>query len=156
MKRSPFKIEWTAHAYEHKVRSQDWYWAVGIITLSVALAALIFGDIIFGILIIIAAFALTLFINRPPEEVRVVINERGISRDHILYPYESLKAFWINDEHSHPKILLHSQKWFLPLIIVPLGHDVDVEKVENKLLEFLPRHFYKVPWAEEMIEYLGF
>jgi hypothetical protein len=156
MKRPAFNIEWSAHAYEHKERGEDWFWAVGIIAISLAIVAVIFSDIIFGILILISAFALCLFINRPPEDVHVVINERGVTRGHVHYPYETLKAFWVVEEHNHPKILFHSQKWFMPLIIVPLGHKVDVEALEEKLLQSLPRHFYKVPWLEEMLENLGF
>jgi len=58
MPRPKFLIEWDAHEYEHRERSPDWFWAVGIISVSVAVAAVIFGNIIFGILVIIAAFTL--------------------------------------------------------------------------------------------------
>ncbi|MBX4189594.1 hypothetical protein KW785_03320 [Candidatus Parcubacteria bacterium] len=156
MKRASFKIEWDAHAYEHKIRTEDWFWAVGIIAVSVAVASVIFGNIIFGILILVAAFALSLFINRPPEIIHVVVDERGITKGHIRYPYATLHSFWLEEEHSHPKILLRSQKWFLPLIVVPLGEEVNTEKLEETLLQFLPREFHTVPWVERFLEYLGF
>lgn len=156
MKRPSFKIEWTAHAFEHKIRTEDWFWAVGIIAISVAIASIIFGNIIFGILVIVATFALSLHINRPPHDVHVEVNERGIKKDNIFYPYESLHSFWIEEEHSHPKILLRSHKWFIPLIVVPLGEKVNVEELEGRLLEFLPRHFYNLPFVERLLEHLGF
>ena len=131
MKRATFKFEWEAHAYEHKIRTQDWFWAVGIIAVSIAIAAIIFGNIIFGILILVSAFALSLYINRPPEIIHVVVDERGIQKGHIFYPYENLHSFWIDEESSHQKILIRSEKWFLPLIIVPLGEKVDTEKLES-------------------------
>ncbi len=156
MKRASFKIEWTAHAYEHKIRTEDWFWAVGIVALSVAIAAVIFGNIIFGILILVSAFALSLFINRPPEIINVAVDERGITKGNIRYPYNTLHSFWIEEDHSHPKILLRSHKWFLPLIVVPLGEKVDTIHLEETLLQFLPREYHHVPWAERFLEYLGF
>ena len=52
MPQPSFKIEWDAHEYEHKERNRDWFWAVGIISVSLAVVAVIFGNIIFAILIL--------------------------------------------------------------------------------------------------------
>src|SRR3989344_5061101 len=90
MPQPSFKIEWDAHEYEHKERSPDWFWAVGIISVSVAIASVIFGNIIFAILVIISAFSLSLFINRPPENAHMVIDERGITKNRTHYPYSTL------------------------------------------------------------------
>ena len=49
MPQPTFKIEWDAHEYEHKERSADWFWAVGIISVSMAVAAIIFGIFFFHI-----------------------------------------------------------------------------------------------------------
>lgn len=152
----PFRIEWDAHEYEHKERSQDWFWAVGIISVAIAAVAAIFGNIIFGIFILTAVFALAIFINRPPETVHVIIDERGITKDKIHYPYSSLKTFWIDLEHSHPKILLGSEKLLMPLIIVPLGEEVDPESIHDALSEFIEEEYHSLPFVEKIIEYLGF
>lgn len=156
MARRTFAIEWDAHVYEHKVRSQDWFWAVGIVAVAIAIAAIIIGDVIFAILILVSAFALCVFINRPPEVIHVVVNEKGIAKGHLMYPYSTLHAFWIDEENSHKKILLRSKKWFLPLIVIPLGEHTDIERLEETLLEYLPREFHTTPWLEKFLEYLGF
>lgn len=155
-KPAPFKIEWYAHEYEHKERSQDWFWSVGIITIAIAIATVIFGNVIFAIFILTAVFSLALFINRPPEDVHVVINERGISRDRIHYPYSTLRSFWIDIEHSHPKILLSSEKIFMPLIVVPLAEGVDVEELNEVLSQFLEEQYHTLPLPERLLEFLGF
>lgn len=155
-KRTPFKIEWTAHEYEYKERSQDWFWAVGIVAISIAVASVIFGNIIFGILVIIAAFALTLFINREPETVSVTVNEFGVTKGRVHYPYETLHSFWIELEHSHPKIMLRSEKFFMPLIIIPLSEDADVDKIHDTLSEFISEEHHAPPLVERLLEYLGF
>ena len=156
MPQSSFKLEWDAHEYEHKVRSQDWFWAVGIIAVSIAIAAVIFGNIIFGILILISAFALSLFASRPPSTIHAVIDEKGIARGRVRYPYSTLGSFWIDTEHPHKKIILRSEKMFMPLIIVPLGENVDVDQLHEKLSLSLPEEFHSLPFVEKILEYLGF
>ncbi|PIQ66548.1 MAG: hypothetical protein COV96_00870 [Candidatus Zambryskibacteria bacterium CG11_big_fil_rev_8_21_14_0_20_42_18] len=156
MPRPKFLIEWDAHEYEHRERSPDWFWAVGIISVSVAVAAVIFGNIIFGILVIIAAFTLSLFAQRPPSTLHVVVDERGVTRGRVHYPFQTLKSFWIDMEHPHKKIILRSEKMFMPLIIVPLGDETDVEKLHESLSLFLSEEFHTLPFVEKILEYLGF
>ena len=156
MARPTFKIEWDAHEYEHKERSPDWFWAVGIISVSVAIASVIFDNIIFGLLVIIGAFTLSLFAKRPPSTLHVVVDEKGITRGKIRYPHSTLASFWIDTEHPHKKIILKSEKMFMPLIIVPLGDGVDVEELHDKLLISLHEEFHDLPFVEKLLEYLGF
>ena len=156
MTKQTFKIEWDAHVYEHKQRSSDWFWAVGIVVASVAIASIILGNIIFAILIIVASFALSLFINRPPETIHNIIDENGVTRSNIRYPYDTLHSFWIDEEHSHKKILLRSKKTFMPLIIVPLGEGSDAENLHEVLVARLEEKYYSLPFVEKLLEYLGF
>lgn len=156
MKTNAFKIEWEAYEYEHKERGSDWFWAVGIITLSVAVASIIFSNIIFAILIILSAFSLSLFINRPPETIHASVDERGVTRGNVLYTYGSLHSFWIDIEHPHQKIIFRSKKLLMPLIIVPLGENIDPDRLEKTLSRFLPIEYQRLPLVEYLLEYLGF
>lgn len=129
---------------------------MGIITISVAIVATILGNVIFAILIILAAFSLSLFINRPPENVHVIVDEKGITKDKIHYPYSTLESFWIDEDHPHKKIILRSQKLLMPLIIVPIGEEVDVEKLHSVLTVSLKEEYHSLPFVEQLLEYLGF
>ena len=154
-KLTPFRIEWEAHQYEYKERSPDWFWAAGIITVAIAVTAVIFHNIIFAILVLVAAFSLALFINREPETVEVVLDERGVTRGKIRYPYETLHSFWIDPDHNHPRIYLRSKKSYLTLIIVPLG-DTDPEEVAQALSAHLEEEHHAPPLVERLLELLGF
>ena len=156
MARPSFNIEWEAHEYEHKERSSDWFWAVGIISVAIAVVSFILGNVIFGILVIIAAFALSIFANRPPAVVDVSINERGITRGKIHYPYQTLESFWIDTEHPEKKIILKSQKMFMPLIVIPLGEGVDIDDLHEVLSQFLKEEYHSLPIIEKLLDYLGF
>ena len=156
MQRPSFKMEWDAHEYEHKERSPDWFWAVGIISVSATIAAVIFGNIILGILVLIGAFTLSLFASRPPHSLHVVVDEKGVTRGRVRYPYPTLQSFWIDTEHPHKKIILRSEKLFMPLGVVPLGDEVNVEQLHENLSLFLPEEFHSLPFIERILEYLGF
>jgi hypothetical protein len=155
-KRAPFKIEWDAHEYEHKERSADWFWAVGIITAAIVLVSVILGNIIFAILIAVSAFALSLFINRHPENVHVIIDEKGVALASVLYPHSTLESFWIDLDHPHKKIILRSKKTLMPLIVVPLADQVDIERVHRLLSRFITEEPHALPFVEKVLEYLGF
>ena len=156
MARAVFNIEWDAHEYEHKERTDDWFWAAGIISVAVAVTSIIFGNIIFAILVIVSVFALALFINRPPETIHVVIDERGITRGKIHYPYSTLESYWIDTEHPHKKIILKSEKLLMPLIIVPLDDETNPEELDEVLSRSLRQEFHSLPFVERVLEYLGF
>ncbi|MES2213854.1 MAG: hypothetical protein V4465_00470 [Patescibacteria group bacterium] len=156
MARQTFIIEWDAHEYEHKERSEDWFWAVGIITVAVAVASIVLGNYIFAVLVLLSAFSLALFINRLPDHVHIVVDEEGVSKENVKYLYSTLRSFWIDTDHPHKKIILRSKKMFMPLIIVPLGENIDWERLEKTLLRFLPAEYHKLPFAEVVLEYLGF
>jgi hypothetical protein len=156
MPRQTFKIEWDAHEYEHKERTPDWFWAMGIITFSLAVVAIILGNIIFGILILLAAFSLSLFINRPPENIHILVDERGITKDKIHYPYSTLESFWIDEDHPHKKIIIRSKKLLMPLIIIPIGDDLNLDKLHETLLMYMHEEYHALPFVEKILEYLGF
>ena len=155
-KQSAFKIEWDAHEYEHKERGSDWFWAVGIIVVAIAIVSVIFGNIIFSILILVGAFSLSLFANRPPTTLHIVVDEFGIARGRIRYPYSTLVSFWIDTDHPHKKIILRSERLLMPLIIVPLGDEVDIDSLHDNLSQFLQEEFHSLPFVERMLEYFGF
>lgn len=151
-----FIIEWDAREYEHKERSADWFWAVWIVVFAIVTVSVIFGNVIFAILILIATFTLSLFINREPDNIHVIVDEKGITKGRLHYPYQSLHSFWIDNEHPHKKILLRSRKSFLPLIIVPLGEEIDTERLARKLTHYLDEGYQSLPFLERVLEYLGF
>lgn len=153
--RTPFRIEWEAHQYEYKERSPDWFWAVAIVTVAVAVTSIIFGNVIFAILVLVGVFSLMLFVNREPDVVEVRIDERGVTRGKVHYPYETLRSFWVDPDHSHPRIYLRSAKSFLPLILVPLGN-ADPERVSDALARTLEEEHHAPPFVERLLEHLGF
>jgi hypothetical protein len=149
-------IRWGGHEYSYSEKSVDWYWAVGIVALSGAVAAILLGNFLFGILILIGAFTLSLFAARKPNTVTFEINRRGILIDKKLFPYNTLDSFWIHEDTHHATLLVRSQKAMMPLIMIPLSEPVDAEIVHLSLSRFLEEEEHDMPISHRLVEYFGF
>lgn len=148
-------ISWEAPDHLYTDKSNDWYWSVGIITITAAALAFIFNNIIFGIFIVVAAFALIVHASKKPKIVRCEINDRGIVLDNILYPFLSLESFWIDAHDEPPRILVRSHKTFMPFITIYI-EEVDPEKVREILLNYIAETEHHEPLAQKLLEKFGF
>jgi hypothetical protein len=148
-------LKWQAPEYHHYQRGADWFWAVGIITISIVVLAFFFDNALFGILILLSAIILIVFVVRTPKDVDYEINKRGIIVDKILHPYFTLESFWIETRENEPKIILKSKKMVMPFIIIPLHND-SVDEVNSVLCEFLDEKEMHEPASHKIMDYLGF
>src|SRR3989344_8977345 len=99
-------IRWSAYEHEHIERSGDWFWALGIIAVSAALTSILFGNVLFAILILVAAFVLNLIARQPPALHDFEISDRGIRVSGELHSYEEILAFWVETETGDQPLLL--------------------------------------------------
>ena len=148
-------ITWTAPEYMHTHKSADWYWIVGIISVTLAVISILLGDILFGIFILVGAFTLSLYASRPPKLVEVKVSDKGVQIDAILYPYSTLESFWIEEKELHPRILLKSERRLAPYIIVLLG-EVHPDDIREVLGTYLHEVHHSEPFLEKLLIWLGF
>jgi len=148
-------ISWDAPEHIHIEKNNDWYWAVGIITITAAVLAIIFNNLIFAILILVSAFALTVHAAKKPRIFHYEINDRGIMVNDILYPFLSLESFWISAYENPPKVLVKSHKTFMPYLSIYI-EEVDPEKVRDILLNYIAETEHQEPISQKILENLGF
>ncbi|MCH7529591.1 hypothetical protein IIB50_00515 [Patescibacteria group bacterium] len=155
MQRPP--IQWNAFEYEHKERTVDWFWALGIVALAGTIAAFMLSNILFGVLIVIGSFTLALFANRHPDLIQFKINERGVVIGDTLYPYKTLDSFWISDEYKNidPKLIIKSKKVFMPYLIIPLA-DADCQAIHDYINKYLEEKEHNEPLSHKILELFGF
>ena len=148
-------ISWQTIEYLHTEKTTDWYWIVAIITVSITLISIIFGNLIFGILIIVSSFTLTLFASRKPESMEVEISNTGVRVGKTIYSYAHLSSFWIETREANPRVLLKSNKIFMPFVVIFL-EDMDHEKIRTTLSQYLPEEEHREPLLEKLLIYFGF
>ncbi len=148
-------LSWEAPEYHHYERSNDWFWAVGLITISVAALAFIYDNALFGILIILSAIILIAYVRREPEMVQYELNQRGVMINNDLHPYLTLESFWMETRSGEPKLILKSKRSVLPYITIPV-HDESADDVADFLREFIEEKEMREPTSHKVMEYLGF
>ncbi len=147
----------TTLEYYHHHKPADWYWTVGIIAISLAILSIIFNNILLSILIALGTFTLMVYASRPPQEHNVEIAESGITVGKYRYPYSNLQSFWIEHD-AHPRLLIKTNRTFIPHIIVPVDILTETEKDEIRgfLRTKMPEQEQHEPLLEQVMEYIGF
>ncbi|MEQ1500278.1 MAG: hypothetical protein ABL917_02825 [Parcubacteria group bacterium] len=149
------KISWQTHEYHHTEKTSDWYWIVGIVTVSIAIIAIILNNIIFALLIIVSSITLSLFASKKPEIIDVNIDNSGITINKTRYPYSHLDSFWVELTHFRPRIILKSKKLLMPYIVIFI-EEVEPEEIRSVLSSKLEEVEHHEPFLEKLLIYLGF
>jgi hypothetical protein len=135
-------LEWHSPEHHFDRKTNDWYWMLGIICLGASVLAFYFGNFLFGVFIIIAGVTVGMLSYKETKTVLIKVTTKGIIFGNFLYPWVSFRSFWIEDEHVHGnRILMRSANSYMPLTIIPVNEEVDLNEVRDVLLEFLPEEF---------------
>ncbi|MDE1975572.1 MAG: hypothetical protein KGI49_03645 [Patescibacteria group bacterium] len=148
-------ISWSAPSHLYTEKRSDWYWTVGIITLAIATVCFMFGEIITGIFVIVAALALALLASKPPAKVRYEINDRGLAAGDVLYPFLTLDSFCVPHDEFPPRLLIKSRKLFMPLMVIYID-EVDPEDIREVMLRYIAETEHHEPLLKRLLEWLGF
>ena len=149
-------IAWEAPAHNHIEKNSDWFWILGILSISVGTASFFFGNYLFAILIVLAAAVAAILANREPRIIEFVVSNRGIRIDETLYPYSTLDAYYIDeDDPMGPQLLVRSKKVFMHLIVCPIPEE-SIEDIEDILELRLPEELLEEPLSTKLLEIVGF
>jgi len=146
-------LEWVAPTHLRAERTNDWFWALGIVAVFGSIAAVLLGNILFAAIILLATVMLGVTAMREPRECSVQLNPQGIVIDSELYPYRSIHSFWV-DEREHlaaPKLFLATSGIVHPHITVILKSHEDADAVRNYLHQFIEEdegHTFGTMFAE--------
>ncbi len=155
------KLTWSALEYEEKERSKDWFWALGVIIVTSSIAAIIFENYFFAALLILAGILLGFYARKKPEILNYELNPGGLVIHNRLYPYDNIKAFWVQADFSptpavRPMLFIHSERAFMPVISIP----IHIDNAEDIHAIFTALNIAEVEMrehpSEKIMEALGF
>jgi hypothetical protein len=147
-------LRWQAYEHEHVERGSDWFWALGIIAVSASLTSILFANVLFALLIVVAAGTIALIAQHPPQLHDFEITEKGIRTGHMMHPFEDIISFWVEEE-GEPTLLIDTVAFMAPNLVIPLG-DMDPNTVRAFLLERVEEVPMKEPLAHKILEFFGF
>jgi len=152
-------MEWDSYRRELIERSDDWFWALGAISVFTAIVSLILGNILLAIIVGLAGFSIFRHEKRPLQDpsMHVRIDKQGVRLDNELYTYEKIRSFWVegaNDEKP-ATLILHYGRIFVPNIHIPIvGYEpADVREL---MLKYGEEEKHTETFSEVIFETLGF
>ncbi len=150
-------FSWEALEYKDKPLKNDWFWALGIIAVAGSVAAFIYGNFLFGIFILLAAGTVVFFSTVKPKLITYEITTTGIIYEGTFYPFESLHAFWLNEQdESDKKLLVKSERFFVPILTLPYETEEVADKIRELLSGAIAEEPLQEPWGHLIMERLGF
>jgi hypothetical protein len=151
-------IEWQAlEHHHHQEKTPDWFWVVGTIAIAGSILAIYFGNVLFGIIILIGAITAFIQTHAKPKIIRYRITRKGVQIDNMIVPYSTLESFWVIDEEINDRVILKSQKFLMPYIILPFDSiKTDPDEIRNYLLDYLNEEEMDEPLSNKIWEALGF
>lgn len=149
-------LRWTAYEHEFIERSSDWFWALGIVAVSLAVTSILFHNFLFALVVLVGAFALALLANTPPHIAHFEISDKGIRINDDLHRYSEIISFWVEDEHEghRPLLLIDTTKIMAPNLIVPIEH-IEPAAVRAYLKERVEEVHMKEPLPHKILEFFG-
>ncbi len=148
-------LRWNAPEYNHKPKNADWIWGIGLVALAGAVISFILGNYFFGIFIILSGIMLIVFSTIHPKECSFEINKDGIFIDKDLFIYKNIKGFKIRDANPYSKLIIETNKYFLPIYMIPVPHGLE-EEVYTTLLQIIPETEIDETHSSRFMEKIGF
>ncbi|TSC56425.1 MAG: Uncharacterized protein Greene041679_519 [Parcubacteria group bacterium Greene0416_79] len=151
-------MEWSAYDRTQKTHAPDWYWAVGIIALSIAITAVILNNLLFAALVVISAVSLCVRTLQKPRLIYYALTSRGVRTGKEFDSYQTLESFRVvevEEALGEPKLLLKAKGLLSPIRIIPLG-GAGADAVREFLVQYLQEEELEEPLARKIMEFLGF
>lgn len=148
-------VEWEAPEYNHKKRTPDFLWTIGLIALVMAIVAIWMGNLVFAIFVLIAGASLIMFTVREPGQMNFSIKTEGLIVGKDKYEWKNIKGFNIIKGDPYGKLLIETSKYFLPVYAIPLPTSI-TEEAKIELSKVIPKLEIKESPSMAFAERIGF
>lgn len=145
---------WQCYEHVHEQRTRDWYWALGIIALAGAVASIVMSNVLFALIIILAALIWGLLSSQPPEITTIGIYERGLRIGEQLYPWSDVRSYWVDDEAEENQLLIDTKRMLSPNLVIALG-ELDPEVVRSTMERFAQEEYLHESLPHRLFQLLG-
>jgi hypothetical protein len=156
MERGSNAVYWEALEHNHIEKTNDWYWILGIIAIAGSVASMIFGNVLFGVVILLGAMTMFIVSHRHPRVIEYEVSGRGVRIRNDFYPYATLDSYFLDETNQvNPQLIVKSKKLFVPLLLMPVPVEY-VDVIERIVNARLREEHLEEPFSHLLLEFLGF
>lgn len=151
------EFSWNTFEYEHREKSTDWFWALGILVVLSAALAFISKNLLFGFLILMGGFMIGLFANKKNEPITVEISALGVTLNGQVINFSDIKAFWLyRNPFGVRKLIMKTNRNLTPTLSLPIPDDIRAADLREFLLKNIPEKELKESFIDLVSERIGF
>ncbi|HRY63395.1 MAG TPA: hypothetical protein P5267_02225 [Patescibacteria group bacterium] len=145
-------ISWSFPEHEKYDRSRRWYITAGVIGIILLAYALLSGNWLFALIIIMVAMVMFINHHSAARQIEFVIDHEGIRLGARQYKYSEIKNFWlVYDPKIAKKIFFVFKSSTRPILIVPIDQENPVN-IRSFLRQYLEEDLEQEaePFSEAM------
>lgn len=155
MEHSSATLQWEADEHRHIEHGSDWYWALGVVAIATALIAVLLGDVLFAVLIIVAAITMSLIARKPPHRVVFEISKDGIKTGETIHSYQECLSFWVEENDHGTLLLVDTTKPLSPNLVIHVD-GIEADNVRSALRPYIEETPMREPFSHRILEFFGF
>lgn len=147
-------FEWEGTEYRFEDKSADWYWALGIIATALAIAAVLFNNILLALLVVVGAVTVGIHAARHERIHRFRITPDGIAIDSNFYAFRNMLSYSVleyADETLPPSLSLKTKHFLAPHLLIPI-HDHDPVEIYEYVGTHLPEGRHEHSKMDRLVE----
>ena len=147
-------ILWAAHMTPLPRRDRTLYFA-GVLAVSAVLVAWFAQDLLFTLVLALAALVLVLNTTRPHRKSEVGVHATGISIDGQHHYYGSIRSFWIDYEPrlNMKELSIELRKGYTPRIRIPL-EDTDPVQIRQAMIPYVAEKEHEQTLLDHVVRLL--
>ena len=148
-------ITWEGPEHSYTEKSGDWYWILTIITLSVAVAVFLFGNLLLSLVILLSGAAIALLSVRRPAQVPFSVSTRGVRFGPDVFPSSTLAAYHIEEADMGAHLLLRTKRKRVSLLVIPIPVE-HIDEINQLVSEKLPEEELEESIVHKFLDAIGF
>lgn len=151
------EFSWSVAEYEHRKKSTDWYWALGIIIIAGTVIAFIRGNFLFGFFILLGGFLIGILATKKPDIITVEITDEAFSVNKLIIKFTEIEAFWMyRNPFGTRKLILKTKKNFNTVVSLPISEDISISELRSFLSEKIQEKELQETFTDILLERIGF
>lgn len=151
------EFSWNTYEYEHREKSTDWYWALGILVVVGAALAFLSKNLLFGFLILMGGFMIGLFAGKKNDPLEIEISQRGVYINGNMIDFKNISGFWMyRTVRDVRKLILKTNQNLIPVVVIPLPDEMKATDLRDFLLRYIPEQEIQEGFIDALMERIGF
>lgn len=140
---------WVTHLSPATSRKRVWYVA-GILGIAAILVAVFAHDMLFTIILVLAAFILLLNAYRPHHPHHIAVHVTGISINDEHHHFADMKSFWIEYQPHIKEISIEFKRGYSPLMKIPL-EDANPLEIRQAMISYVPEREHEQSLLDHIV-----